>query len=77
MNIQGGETIRQINQASGAHVELNRNIPENGPKRLFTIRGSFLFPGYRIVRGLRIESCKLTVSSRHRTTNSTGTEYDS
>ncbi|XP_028407680.1 far upstream element-binding protein 3-like [Dendronephthya gigantea] len=37
---KGGETIRQINQASGAHVELNRNIPENGPKRLFTIRGT-------------------------------------
>jgi far upstream element-binding protein len=36
---QGGETIRQINQVSGAHVELNRNIPENGPTRLFTIRG--------------------------------------
>ena len=38
--IKGGETIRQINQASGAHVELNRNIPENGPTRLFTIRGT-------------------------------------
>ena len=37
--IKGGETIRQINQSSGAHVELNRSIPENGPTRLFTIRG--------------------------------------
>ena len=35
----GGETIRQINQASGAHVELNRTVPENGPTRLFIIRG--------------------------------------
>lgn len=40
--IEGGETIREINRASGAHVELNRNIPENGPSRLFTIRGSCL-----------------------------------
>jgi far upstream element-binding protein len=38
---KGGETIRQINQSSGAHVELNRSIPENGPTRLFTIRGLY------------------------------------
>lgn len=35
----GGETIRNIIKASGAHVELNRNIPESSPTKCFMIRG--------------------------------------
>ena len=36
----GGETIRNIIKASGAHVELNRNIPESSPTKCFMIRGT-------------------------------------
>ena len=35
----GGQTIRNIIKASGAHVELNRNIPESSPTKCFIIRG--------------------------------------
>ena len=35
----GGETIRNIIKASGAHVELNRSIPESSPTKCFIIRG--------------------------------------
>ncbi|KAL5011503.1 hypothetical protein ScPMuIL_010054 [Solemya velum] len=37
---KGGETIRQINQTSGAHVELQRAPPPNPNEKLFTIRGN-------------------------------------
>lgn len=37
---KGGETIRQIIQQSGAHVELNRNVPESSPTKFFMIRGT-------------------------------------
>ncbi len=38
----GGETIKSINQQSGAHVELQRNPPPNTDPnvRIFSIRGS-------------------------------------
>lgn len=38
----GGETIKNINQQSGAHVELQRNPPPNTDPnhRIFSIRGS-------------------------------------
>ncbi|EDV27591.1 uncharacterized protein TRIADDRAFT_53440 [Trichoplax adhaerens] len=36
---KGGETIRQIIQQSGAHVELNRNTPQESPTRIFVVRG--------------------------------------
>ena len=35
----GGETIKQINQQSGAHVELQRQPPENPNEKIFNIRG--------------------------------------
>uniref|UniRef100_T1IUR8 K Homology domain-containing protein n=1 Tax=Strigamia maritima TaxID=126957 RepID=T1IUR8_STRMM len=37
---KGGETIRQINQQSGAHVELSRQPPPNPNEKVFVIRGS-------------------------------------
>ena len=37
---EGGETIKSINQASGAHVEINRNTPPDAVKKNFIIRGS-------------------------------------
>ncbi|XP_035235332.1 far upstream element-binding protein 3-like isoform X1 [Anguilla anguilla] len=39
---KGGETIKNINQQSGAHVELQRNPPPNTDPnvRIFTIRGT-------------------------------------
>jgi far upstream element-binding protein len=36
----GGETIRDINRTSGAHVELDRNPPPNMGEKLFNIRGN-------------------------------------
>lgn len=39
-NASGGETIRDINRVSGAHVELDRNSGNNPMERLFRIRGS-------------------------------------
>lgn len=38
----GGETIKSINQQSGAHVELQRNPPPSTDPntRVFTIRGT-------------------------------------
>lgn len=36
----GGETIREINRQSGAHVELDRNAPPNMGEKIFTIRGT-------------------------------------
>ena len=35
----GGETIKQINQQSGAHVELQRQPAENPNEKIFNIRG--------------------------------------
>lgn len=35
----GGETIRAINQQTGAHVELSRNPSANPNEKLFVIRG--------------------------------------
>ncbi|BFZ05963.1 hypothetical protein BsWGS_08997 [Bradybaena similaris] len=37
---KGGETIREINRQSGAHVELDRNPPPNPNEKLFIIRGN-------------------------------------
>ncbi|XP_064457553.1 far upstream element-binding protein 1-like isoform X2 [Ornithodoros turicata] len=37
---KGGESIRQINQQSGAHVELSRAPPPNPVEKVFIIRGS-------------------------------------
>ena len=37
--VPGGETIRQIIKQTGAHVELNRNCPDNAPTKYFMIRG--------------------------------------
>lgn len=36
----GGETIRQINQQSGAHVELQKHPGPNPNEKLFNIRGT-------------------------------------
>lgn len=36
----GGETIREINRQSGAHVELDRNPPPNMAEKIFNIRGT-------------------------------------
>lgn len=37
---KGGETIRTINQTSGAHCEIDRHGPQDGPDRTFVIRGT-------------------------------------
>ncbi|GFN90241.1 far upstream element-binding protein 3 [Plakobranchus ocellatus] len=37
---KGGDTIREINRVSGAHVELDRNPPPNMNEKLFNIRGN-------------------------------------
>ncbi|XP_059142521.1 far upstream element-binding protein 1-like isoform X5 [Physella acuta] len=37
---KGGETIREINRQSGAHVELDRNPPPNMSEKVFNIRGN-------------------------------------
>ena len=37
---KGGETIKSINQASGAHVEIDRNAPPDAVEKNFIIRGS-------------------------------------
>ncbi|CAG5127142.1 unnamed protein product [Candidula unifasciata] len=37
---KGGETIREINRQSGAHVELDRNPPPNPNEKMFCIRGN-------------------------------------
>ncbi|XP_052091444.1 far upstream element-binding protein 1-like isoform X3 [Mytilus californianus] len=37
---KGGETIRQINQQSGAHVELQRNPGPNPNEKVFVVRGN-------------------------------------
>lgn len=36
----GGETIKQINQQSGAFCELDRRPPPNPNEKIFIIRGS-------------------------------------
>ena len=36
---KGGETIRQINQESNAHCELDRRVPPNPMEKTFLIRG--------------------------------------
>ena len=40
---KGGENIREICRLSGAHVEINRSVPEGGPTKSFTIRGRDAF----------------------------------
>ncbi|XP_047001457.1 far upstream element-binding protein 1 isoform X7 [Schistocerca americana] len=37
---RGGETIKQINQQSGAHCELDRRPPPNPAEKVFVIRGT-------------------------------------
>lgn len=37
---KGGETIKSINQSSGAHVEIDRNAPPDAHEKNFIIRGS-------------------------------------
>ncbi|KAI5700813.1 hypothetical protein M8J75_003079 [Diaphorina citri] len=37
---KGGETIRQINQQTGAHCEIDRRVPQNGIEKTFIIRGT-------------------------------------
>ena len=37
---KGGETIKSINQASGAHVEIDRNAPPEATEKNFIIKGS-------------------------------------
>lgn len=37
---KGGETIKSINQASGAHVEIDRNAPQDAMEKNFIIKGS-------------------------------------
>jgi len=37
---KGGETIKSINQASGAHVEIDRNAPPDATEKNFLIKGS-------------------------------------
>merc|ERR1719323_1998683 len=37
---KGGETIKSINQASGAHVMVDRNAPMDAPEKNFIIKGS-------------------------------------
>lgn len=38
--VSGGETIKQINQQTGAHCELDRRPPSNPAEKTFVIRGS-------------------------------------
>ncbi len=38
--VLGGETIREINRQSGAHVELDRNPPPNPGEKIFNVRGN-------------------------------------
>ncbi|GIY54445.1 far upstream element-binding protein 1 [Caerostris darwini] len=37
---KGGETVRNINQQSGAHVEIAKGAPPNPHEKIFTIRGN-------------------------------------
>lgn len=37
---KGGETIKQINQESGAYVELSRDPPPNDFEKVFVIKGT-------------------------------------
>lgn len=37
---KGGETIKSINQASGAHVEIDRNAPADAMEKNFIIKGT-------------------------------------
>ena len=36
---KGGETIKSINQASGAHTEIDKNAPPDAKEKNFVIRG--------------------------------------
>lgn len=36
---KGGEFIQIINQTTGAHVEFNRGVPDNGETKSFLISG--------------------------------------
>jgi hypothetical protein len=58
----GGETIKQINQQTGAHCELDRRPPPNPAEKVFVIRGS---PD-QIEQAKRIISEKIgMVSNKH------------
>lgn len=37
---RGGDTIKQINQQSGAHCEMDRKSQGNGTEKTFVIKGS-------------------------------------
>ena len=37
---KGGETIKQINQSTGAHCEIDKNAPPDSRDKNFVIRGS-------------------------------------
>lgn len=38
--VSGGETIRQLQVQSGAHIELHRGAHPNPAEKLFNIRGN-------------------------------------
>lgn len=60
----GGETIKNINQQSGAHVELQRNPPPNTDPnvRVFSIRGS----PQQMEMARQLIDEKIGVSDRHK-----------
>jgi len=37
---KGGESIRQMKEQSGAHIEMNKHAPHDAPTKAFTIRGT-------------------------------------
>lgn len=52
--VTGGETIKQINQQTGAHCELDRRPPANPAEKTFVIRGT----------PEQIESCKRVIAEK-------------
>ncbi len=63
----GGETIKSINQQSGAHVELQRNPPPSTDPntRVFTIRGTV----QQMDLARQLIDDKIGVQIRHTQTN--------
>lgn len=41
--VSGGETIRQLQVQSGAHIELHRGAHPNPAEKLFNIRGTYMY----------------------------------
>ena len=35
---KGGESIRQMKEQSGAHIEMNKHAPHDAPTKAFTLR---------------------------------------